>query len=137
MNAAQSVPAVLLAGLLSIAGCASPPPGPSQPMQGPSAPGVLVITPALVPYLDVPNGQQNYSFNAAGLLEYSTVIRNKGSQPIALACSAYFMNDAGSVVEEQPLLDRIFVDPQTEKALRVAATNREAKKMRVQIQPAK
>ena len=130
------VSALALSAALSLAACSSTPPGPSQPMVGPKAPGVLVIEPSLVAYLDVPNGEQNYSYNKLGFLEYNTVVRNKGSRAMTLSVNAEYFDEAGRLLESQDPI-RIFIDPNSEKALQIAANNREAKKMRVQIRPAK
>ncbi len=121
---------------LFLGGCATPPPGPVTPHVGPSAPGVLVIDPALVPYLDIPNLPRNYSFNAGGLLEYNTGVRNKGSLAMRLSYKAFFTDEAGRLTEEQDPIT-FFIDPNTEKPLQVAANNRDSKNMRLQIHPAK
>ena len=120
--------------VLSLSACQSTP-GPLQPAVGPKAPGVLVIVPSLVPYLDVPNGEQNYSFRN-DLLEYNTVVRNKGGRAMNLQYTAFFQNEAGQLVEEQSPLT-FFIDASSEVPLRVSANNKEAKTMRLQIRPAK
>jgi uncharacterized protein YcfL len=123
----------LLAGL---SGCAAPSPGPAQPMAGPHAPGVLVIDPSLLAYLDSPNAQQTYKFNDAGFLEYSVLVRNRGAQPMTLAYNADFYDGSNSPVESQDPV-RFFIDPQSEKPLKITANDRKSKTVRVQIRPAK
>lgn len=129
---------LVLAGVVALflGACAAPPPGPVTPHVGPSAPGVLVIDPGLVPYLDVPNLPRNYTFNAGGLLEYNTGVRNKGSLAMRLSYKAFFTDEAGRLTEEQDPIT-FFIDPNTEKPLQVAANNRDSKNMRLQIHPAK
>src|SRR5262245_13234690 len=64
---------VAAAGLMSLASCSGPPTGQVPPMTGGEPPGVVVIDdPTLAQYLDIPGGQQNYSYNALGFLEYNT-----------------------------------------------------------------
>jgi uncharacterized protein YcfL len=122
---------------LGLAACGSPEPGPVQPLVGPNAPGVLVIDPALRSWLDVPDGPQNYSFNEkTGLLEYNTIVRNRGSKPMTLAFNADFYDKQGRLVESKDP-QTFFIDPQSEKPLQVMANNREAAKMRVQVRAAK
>jgi len=121
--------------VLSLSACQSTP-GPLQPTVGPKAPGVLVIVPALVPYLDVPDGAQNYSIPPNGLLEYNTVVRNKGGRAMNLEYKAFFQNEAGQLVEEQSPLT-FFIAASSEVPLRVSANSKEAKTMRVEIRPAK
>jgi uncharacterized protein YcfL len=128
--------ATAIAGGLFLSACSSTPPGPVQPEVGSKAPGVLVIDPSLQPYLDVPNGEQNYSYNPMNFLEYNTIVRNKGSLAMTLSYKAFFQDDAGRLVEEQDPV-RFFIDPNSEKPLQVAANNRAAKKMRLNISPAK
>ncbi len=124
-----------LAGFLSLASCSSTP-GPVQPDVGPKAPGVLMIDPSLKPYLDVPNGQQNYSYNALKFLEYNTQVRNKGGQAMTLAINADFYDDQNRLTESQDPI-RFFVDPNSIKPLQIAANSPDSKRMEVQIRPAK
>lgn len=132
-----ALPAVLFAGLLSLAllSCQATP-GPVQPAIGAKAPGVIVIDPALVAWLDVPNGEQYYHFNQGGFLEYTTVVRNRGAKAMTLTLGAFFQDETGSVTEEQDSI-RFFIEAQTEKPLQIAANDRRSKKMRVQIRPAR
>jgi hypothetical protein len=130
------VVSAVLAGMLVLAACSSPPPGPVQPEAGPQAPGVLVIDPALQPYLDVPNGEQYYSYNDLGFLEYNTRVRNKGSKSMTLRIVADFQDERGALTEEHSPI-RFFIDPDTEKPLQIAANNKKSRKMRIQIHVAR
>ncbi len=94
------------------------------------------MDPSLVPFLDVPNGEQNYSYNKLNCLEYNTVVRNKGARAMTLAINADTFDEAGRLLEEQSPI-RFFIDPNSEKPLQIAANSREAKKMRIQVRPAK
>jgi len=124
------------ASILGLAACGSTEPGPVQPMGGPNAPGVLVLEPALRPYLDVPEGPQNYSRNEAGFLQYATRVRNKGAKAMTLSYTADFYDEQGVPVEsKQP--QTLFIDSQSEMPLHVVANSKDAKTMRVQIRAAK
>ncbi len=122
--------------LLSLAACSSPP-GPSQPEVGPKTPGVFTIDPSLVPFLDVPEGEQNYSYNeVTGLLEYNTVVRNKGTRAMTLSITAYFRDEKKRLVEEHSPI-RFFIDPNTEKPLQIMANDKRSREIRVNVRPAK
>ena len=122
--------------LVCLSACSGPPPGPVQPEAGPKAPGVLTIEPALKPYLDVPNGQQNYSYNNLGFLEYNTQVRNKGAQAMTLSLVADFYDEHDRLTESQAPV-RFFIDPNSIKPLQIAANNKESKRMEIQVRPAK
>ncbi len=134
-NTMSIVVAAAVAVTLGLAACRSTP-GPVQPTVGSKAPGVLVIEPALLPWLDIPNGEQNYSYNKLNLLEYNTVVRNKGNRAMTLSGTVYFNNEAGQLVEQQPI-PRFIVDGNSEAPLQVAANNKDARTMRLQIRLAK
>jgi uncharacterized protein YcfL len=110
--------------------------GPIAAPPAPSPADNLVISPVLRHTIGVPEGQPEVvSWTADGRMLYTVSLQNRTDKNLALRLRATFYDEAGVAVDEQlPRTD--FLDKYEIKSFAFPASNRKAKKVKVQVIPA-
>ncbi|HZN57377.1 MAG TPA: hypothetical protein VFD71_04820 [Planctomycetota bacterium] len=127
-----------LAVLTGALGACSSPAGPVAPNTTESPQTSVTVTGDLVNFVAVPNipGSQNFGYTPDGLLQYQFQLQNKVNESYFVRYTPEFFNDHDVSIERQ-LPIRKAMGPEEIVTIRVTSSSKDARRVRVQIAPAR